>query len=562
MIRLSESLVLALVLVFAVASMTPLSLMTFAENYESNTTWIDYISPPSVGFSLPSGSILYDVGNFNVGFIASGCTAANMIIASSLYSVSYKTSWQNYDIVAYQAETGSNHSQNSFFGTIDLTYAPVGSQQILVTVVSDGVNFGGGSYMGAFSKTSEAVLDFTIITPPTEPVSPPVSTWIVQMVDTNVPQQNFYPIVVDSHHEPHIAYTGFGAEYASWNGFTWSTQTVDSGCVDSLVMDSNDNPHLLCQGWSGLDYVTWNGSDWATQTVASQGNSGSLALDSTMTPHIAFTNGSLLSYASWDGSNWTIQTVDTADQISSQISLAFDQNNHPYIFYECTIQDPNSYHMLENLRLATWQNSNWTIKCIANAAGFGNMVLDSRGNPHLVYDVEYPQFTGADNSTIIYDSWNGTTWDIQNVVSNITLPTCSFLGLDTHNYPSVTFTESDGTLVYASSDGQNWSLQNVDTNFSASGPCFLVLDALGNPHISYLGPLTGHDYTASTGPVIYATIIKPTPPPTPIPWPTRNPQIKVPALPLSPILIIIIITTIVLIAAYMVSKKPVKMLKT
>jgi len=91
------------------------------------------------------------------------------------------------------------------------------------------------------------------------------------------------------------------------------------------------------------------------------------------------------------------------------------------------------------LRLATLQNSNWSIQTIAYTSGFGNVVLDSKGYPHLIYQIDYPEFTGKDNSTLVYASWTGTSWNTQ----------------------------------------------TVNTDRRAVGPCYLALDSNGNPNISF-----------------------------------------------------------------------------
>ena len=111
-----------------------------------------------------------------------------------------------------------------------------------------------------------------------------------------------------------------------------------------------------------------------------------------------------MKYASWTGSNWAIQTVDIDQyQINlNQMSQAIDPNNIPYIFFDRSITvdvyDNNTgyiaHHPLENLQLATWQNSNWTIQTIANATSESNanMVLDPQGYAHLIYQQDNTEF--------------------------------------------------------------------------------------------------------------------------------------------------------------------------
>jgi len=341
-----------------------------------------------------------------------------------------------------------------------------------------------------------------------------IPNWNVQIVDVNGAREGngrICPIVVDSNSNPHIAYTSPYSDskvtYASSNGSLWSTQIIASGNAFSLVLDANDNPHIL---YTGLTYASWKGSKWTSQIVdpTDPNTLGALALDSFGNPHVAYTDGQAVKYASRIGSTWNIQIVDAYSEIPFQLSLALDSNNTPYILYGFTISIPTgtgNYWHLEEVKLATWRNSNWSIQSVAHTDGFGNMVLDSKGYPHIIYKVYYPQFTGMDNSSLVYASWNGSAWNTQAVVSNVRLANVGFLALDSHDYPHISYVASD--LMYASWTGTNWNTQTVDTNISAVGPCYLALDSNGNPHISYLG-FSPSDYRSAY--IMYATATAPT----------------------------------------------------
>ena len=429
-----KTLSLFLIIILTLSSAPALFLVVPAEGQGGQFS----IAPPSVQFSIADGSVLYNVGNFNVAFVASGCTSNDVIMAAYLRSVSYRTSWQNYDIEVLGSGQKSNLDPNGFFCTVDLSHVPLGAQQITVTVTSESDIF------SIFTKTSQTAIHFNITAPPQNATVPPASTWNVNKVAENIADTTNFPVAVDSNGIPQIAYTGFGVEYAKWNGFSWSTQTVDVGSVDSLALGADGMPRILYWGWgdSGLKYACWTGSNWTTQIIDPSINGyyevGALALDSSGNPHVAYINGTTVQYASWTGSNWTKQIVETYPEIRAPISLALDSSNNPQILYDCPTfiadnglvgTDENqmglhSFYTYYHFRLASWNGTTWSIQNITYANDpESSLVLDSKNNPHIVYKVDH----SFENSTLMYDSWNGTTWNSQEVISNVSLFNTGFL---------------------------------------------------------------------------------------------------------------------------------------
>jgi hypothetical protein len=360
-------------------------------------------------------------------------------------------------------------------------------------------------------------------------------TWTVQTLDTNTPDLNDHcPIVLDSNGTPHIAYTSNdlgGVVYASWNGSSWNTEKVTGGTVIDLALDSNNNPHILYDGGiNGLMYASRSGSNWTSQTVDKNGGSkpgsltfGSLALDSSGNPRIAYSEGDQVMYASWSGSNWDIQTVDTA-KAPFRVSLAIDSNNTAYLMYGLT----------DEVKLAVYNNSSWNIQAVASSMdSLGNLVLDSKGYPHLIYSRDYTNYTKSEplNITIMYASWNGAAWNTQQVVSNVSaggvgavtgIYTMASLMLDAHDNPHIAYASSYpegaynwGNLAYASWTGKTWNIQTVNSTIIA-GSCYLAVDSKGNPHISLVGVVQGSQAEGLTGaysyiaPVMYATTMEST----------------------------------------------------
>ncbi len=329
-------------------------------------------------------------------------------------------------------------------------------------------------------------------------------SWNAQTVDENGSAigNGYCPIIVDSNNTIHMAYTDWSegtvsqfphyfVMYARWNGTGFSTQKVSEGFAYSLVLDAKGNPHIL-YGAEGLMYASWTGTDWVSQTVDINGDGfGMIALDSYDNPHIAY-KGDLntVKYASWTGTNWDTQTVDKlqdpSQEVPFRLSFALDKNNTPYIMYS-----PSSYADYSqaigitaiNVTLATYQNSNWKIQPLSlppPTGDHGNLVVDSKGDLHSIFTQHYVDSENKILGTILYASWNGTSWDMQTVVPNISLPYSMCLVLDSHDYPHIV----SSTGIYANWKGTTWDIQN--TNLSRTyGPIYLTIDSNGNPHISY-----------------------------------------------------------------------------
>jgi hypothetical protein len=134
---------------------------------------------------------------------------------------------------------------------------------------------------------------------------------------------------------------------------------------------------------------------------------------------------------------------------------------------------------------------------VSNSHDFGNIVIDSKGNPSFIYQTFYPDYS---NTTLVYAMWDDAAWKTRTVFFGSRLDSIGYLVLDAHDNPHVTYVTS-GPLIYASWTGTKWQTQTVDSNFTDKGPCFLALDSTGSPHISYR---TGN-VVLVTASIMYAT---------------------------------------------------------
>ena len=368
-------------------------------------------------------------------------------------------------------------------------------------------------------------------------------TWTIQTVDNKAYGygNGYSPIVLDSNNIPHIVYTNIRIEpnrfqtplvmYASWDGKGWNSEQIAIGVAFSLLIDSNNNPQILYGGYSGhegLIYASWTGKEWTNQTIDETfwNGHGSFALDSFGNPHIAYTsryveNGTYrLNYGSWTGSDWSIQTFDKSEDIRFRTSIAIDKNNVIYLMYGYTTKHYSSYGSYwesQTVKLAINENSNWkTGIVVSNITNYSNMVLDSQNFPHFAYQVKVRGNPWTSN--ISYASWDGSGWNTQTIVSNVSLKVdfvninMGGLALDAYGYPHIDYVITNSnpnsdlcSVMYASWTGREWDIQTVDSAHIANGPCYLSVDSNGNPHISYLITPTGVGLDSYIASVVYAT---------------------------------------------------------
>lgn len=506
-------------------------------------------NPPSFIFSLENETVLYRGGKNNVAFLVCvGAPVNKQTLGSAIYSLSYKASWEDEPIVLYQWSMNNPADRNDddpnptpvFFHAIDLKNVPEGSHQIEVIVDGGGYLFGGSEYV-TFSAIGSTSFHFSIVAPPSPPAlsdpADPSSAWDIQTIDVRGAGGFVFnsPLVaLDSNDMPHIVYSKFidwpnsltrFVMYESWNGLFWSTQAIGGGTPYSFVLDDNDTPHLV---YGCIEYATFNGTNWVTQTIENVGNNfGVVALDSAGRPHVAYTDGKTVKYASQTGSSWDIQTIESLNpeyNVPFQVSLALDQNDTAYMLYgiPSSYEDKNANktYSTEIIKLAVSKNFGWRIETIPlplPTNGYGNIVLDSKGYPHFICSQLHLPWTYPGRSNLLYVSWDGDTWNTQEVISNVSLKiyghntnwvNMGFLALDSHDYPKISYFTDN--LTYASWTGNSWNIKTMDIH-TESKPGFLALDSNDNPHISYLGTLSGNVYTHKRyGNVTYATLTEAT----------------------------------------------------
>lgn len=357
-----------------------------------------------------------------------------------------------------------------------------------------------------------------------------VPTWTTQIVD---PSGNGGKIAIDSNNNPHIVYyvdsifnqPTTGLNYAVWTGNNWTKQTVDpSGAGGILILDASKNPHILYRDSTldNLKYAVWNGANWTIHTIALSGVGGyAMAIDSSGKLHIAYSSSiysnntykTNITYAVCTGSIWAAQTIDSEERsiFNSGLnpsSIVLDSNGHPHItylenvvyeYYYSKSWNNKAFYSTNNIKYATTTGSNWSIQTIVTNASTtvgatGNLVLDSKAQPHLCYIHEnftylpdYGTFMVRDSLNYVY--WDGSAWLVRTIDPK---PYNVFyrqpcLRLDSDNNPQVFFYEedyhnpADTGLKYAKYSGSNWDIQTIGKQQFLD----IAFDSYDNPHITY-----------------------------------------------------------------------------
>jgi hypothetical protein len=283
--------------------------------------------------------------------------------------------------------------------------------------------------------------------------------------------------------------------FASQSGAAWNKQALpQSGDDTNLAVDSKDNLHTLTTSNTSkkfgpmLWYTSKAGSYWNIQTV-DEGEGGSLALDSASNPHVAYCdNGRSLQYSKWTDKGWVNQTVDNTKEFDGARSLVLDGKGNPHILYSYTSQNETE---LSTVRYAEWNNqTGWRTQTVISNISYrscGNMVLDSNNNPHFTFAKQ-----NRDNTTsLMYASLVGSVWRTQTVATNLNWQSAesAALALDANNRPHITYLSqrtdaATGNFTYAEWNGAAWNVEVIDPSGCSTGP--ILLDSAGNPHVSYL----------------------------------------------------------------------------
>lgn len=180
--------------------------------------------------------------------------------------------------------------------------------------------------------------------------------WNIETIEEGINTQSNYTaggtsIDLDSSDNPQIVYGlnhlpdshlvchKFCIKYVHWTGSNWNSRIViqgdntgmpESGSPITLILDTNDVPHLLYQMRIGgaiftisLDYAQWNGNSWEHTQIYESGVGGGadLALDTNGNPIISYVMWYDTYLARSHDNDWTVEHVDSREDVAAQSTL-------------------------------------------------------------------------------------------------------------------------------------------------------------------------------------------------------------------------------------------------
>ncbi|MCD4652735.1 BNR repeat-containing protein [bacterium] len=273
------------------------------------------------------------------------------------------------------------------------------------------------------------------------------SDWIIMTVnDKNIAGVGC-SIAVNSSDEPLIShYTYDGQErrleLAHWTGSIWYQEIVDDRNAlypTSLALDSSDHPKIAYRRRSGgnnprIIYASWDGSQWTHNEVDGLAYCASLVLDSNDNPHITFLRYNDLIYATGNGMTWTKEIVDNPVSDYSKITMSSD--DIPHISYRRSSPAVIKHAFLDN---SIWQ----TEEIDPSLKFIHDIAIDSNGYPHLCCR----QYQDKE-ILLAYVQWTGSEWLIEILDNRPTGPVD--LELTENDEPRICYYDSvNYTLHYA-----------------------------------------------------------------------------------------------------------------
>ena len=210
------------------------------------------------------------------------------------------------------------------------------------------------------------------------------------------------------------------------------------------------------------------------------------------------------------GGTWNSTIIDSSGEYNS---IAVDKSGNPHIAYYQVAQSDKDY---PELKYAYKDSKGWHIEIVdstkAGAGFYVSLVLDSSGNPHMVYGEVFGQDT-VDKLKYAYK--DSTGWHIIILDQNSYI---SYINLVLYNdQPRISYYNNSanngaGELQYMYKNGTKWVIENVTPKSSGGRWNSLAVDSNGNPRISYYdivsGPVQGSlRYAERTSDGVWKTTI-------------------------------------------------------
>lgn len=336
-------------------------------------------------------------------------------------------------------------------------------------------------------------------------------------------------MVMDLSGLPHILHYCDGLLHTWHDGSDWQTETLTSVWIGSISMrvDSGNILHVTWIDDTALYYSTWDGSTWSTQTVVTETTDealgwSALQLDSANYPRIAYgdNNSKELRYAEFNGSTWDLSYISRYESPGGYGSTVLDQNGfghasyiernfhilryawqdaqgwqhmdldtESYVFYTDIALDANGnvhigYYSTNPLAFKYTTNSSgdWITTTVATETGqYCHLAVDSADNVHAVFENTF--LDGCQ-----YGFFDGVAWTVEPIT-----PLTGSIGghldicVSPDGTPHISFlNNADMNLGYGYRTLQGWQLQmNVDDHWWAGENTSIALNSQGYPYIAY-----------------------------------------------------------------------------
>jgi len=319
------------------------------------------------------------------------------------------------------------------------------------------------------------------------------ANWFKYTVDQGQLEQP--SIAVDSENHPHITYWDREHErikYARWTGGEWEHQQVGTGWgSSSIALDDRNRPWIAYLHLPGLNLSGWISDIWKDEYVVS-GSRPSLILDSNNMPHIS-SYGWGVQYTYWNGTEWSTEKASPYLDVHWGQDLAVNSSDSPAVCYTQTANGPLKYAWRT---LTGWENA--TVDDFGSTGSSCSLEFDSSDRPHI----SYIYWTWDD---LKYAFWNGLNWETETVLREGSTGHSSSLELDSQGRPHIAHLDPlDEVLLYSWKDQNGWNTTAVDEISSISSPraISLTLDASDTPHIAYRSKSEAQIRYASLRPLI------------------------------------------------------------
>ncbi len=276
-------------------------------------------------------------------------------------------------------------------------------------------------------------------------------------------------------------------------------------------------------------------------------------LDSKGYPHVVWEYDQYIYYLKWDGENWVCDdgSIFKSDEwrrwenpanVSRQISqrnekpsIRLDNSDNPHVVWHTLLRNDDENYWF-NIVYIKWDGKNWVcadgskyngeddkssnpanISRNHKSAGNVKLELDSKGYPHLAWEVGHIGPYSSTDTDVYYVRWNGETWvcadgsiynpddmtilNPANLTKNELKSFDISLVLDKDDNPHISWTDQNTEnrldILYVTHNGTDWVTAdgsifnphmlnaNVSNSPSISEESSLVISSRGDPHIAF-----------------------------------------------------------------------------